>query len=181
MQDGDRTYHDLDGIVLCAGPGSYTGLRVGYATAKGLAYALNRPIIAVDMMTAMLYSVDQTLWGSSPGVVRLARTDTYYIALFDAKGDLLGSVDVLSGEDLAANMDRSGDSVTWVFNQSAAQAWRHESAPQRLHIQDDEISPISFIKPGLVKFHNGLIEDTAYCQPLYIQEPKITQRAKPLF
>src|ERR1035437_1453422 len=46
---------DLDGIVVCAGPGSYTGLRIGLATAKGLCYALNVPLILDNKLTLLAY------------------------------------------------------------------------------------------------------------------------------
>lgn len=43
----------LDAIAVSAGPGSYTGLRVGMASAKGLCYALNKPLIAISTLEAM--------------------------------------------------------------------------------------------------------------------------------
>ncbi len=46
---------DLKGIIVTAGPGSYTGLRIGVATAKGLCYALNIPIVSVNTLELLAY------------------------------------------------------------------------------------------------------------------------------
>lgn len=47
---------DLAAVGITAGPGSYTGLRIAMATAKGLCYALNIPLIAVNTLEAMVYA-----------------------------------------------------------------------------------------------------------------------------
>lgn len=47
--------HELEGVIVAAGPGSYTGLRIGVATAKGLCYGLNIPVISVNTLELMTY------------------------------------------------------------------------------------------------------------------------------
>src|SRR3978361_224148 len=48
----------LDGIAISAGPGSYTGLRVGMSTAKGLCYALSIPLISINTLQIMAAAID---------------------------------------------------------------------------------------------------------------------------
>lgn len=50
---------DVDGIAISAGPGSFTGLRIGSATAKGLGLALNKPLLHIPTLDAMAWQ----LWG----------------------------------------------------------------------------------------------------------------------
>jgi tRNA threonylcarbamoyladenosine biosynthesis protein TsaB len=57
LQLTHHTPKDLQGIAISAGPGSYTGLRIGAATATGLCYALDLPLIAVNTLEAMVYAV----------------------------------------------------------------------------------------------------------------------------
>ena len=53
MVEAGVVFSDLDAIAINEGPGSYTGLRIGVASAKGLCYALNKPLIAVSGLKSM--------------------------------------------------------------------------------------------------------------------------------
>lgn len=71
---------ELEGIAVAAGPGSFTGLRIGSATAKGLAQALNIPIISVPTIDAMAY----TMWGCNTLICPMldARRNQVYTGLY---------------------------------------------------------------------------------------------------
>lgn len=57
IQNCGITMSDLDAIAVSAGPGSYTGLRIGVSTAKGLCFALEKPLIAINTLEAMAFQV----------------------------------------------------------------------------------------------------------------------------
>lgn len=55
MKEAGIAYKDLDAVATSMGPGSYTGLRIGVSTAKGLCYAMEKPLIAIDTLAAMAH------------------------------------------------------------------------------------------------------------------------------
>ena len=53
MKSAGLTYAELDAVAVSKGPGSYTGLRIGVSTAKGLCFALDKPLIGIDTLKMM--------------------------------------------------------------------------------------------------------------------------------
>src|ERR1700744_5768445 len=60
LNEGGVKYEDLHAVAVSCGPGSYTGLRIGVSTAKGLCFALDKPLIAVETLQAMAQGVIDT-------------------------------------------------------------------------------------------------------------------------
>jgi tRNA threonylcarbamoyladenosine biosynthesis protein TsaB len=61
LKMADRGMPDINGIVVSSGPGSYTGLRIGVSTAKGLAYALSVPLISIGTLELMTHQVQSRM------------------------------------------------------------------------------------------------------------------------
>lgn len=80
---------DLDGVAVTIGPGSYTGLRVGLSTAKGLCFAASKPLIAINTLELIAYSATQTAneLDSETLIVPMidARRMEVFTAIYDVK------------------------------------------------------------------------------------------------
>lgn len=87
MKKAGISYDDLDAVAVSMGPGSYTGLRIGVSTAKGLCYAVSKPLIAVETLHAMAYgglSVISSVVEKSPAN-NSARNQSLFIPAIDAR------------------------------------------------------------------------------------------------
>ena len=79
LEKAGHAYDDLDRLAVCVGPGSFTGVRVGVAAARGLSLAMAIPLIGVSLFEALVQSVDR----SQPLLSVLdARRDEIYAQFF---------------------------------------------------------------------------------------------------
>lgn len=86
LADAGIAFAALDRITVTTGPGTFTGVRIGLAFARGLGLALNIPVIGIDTLTAIAANEDHTV---PRLVVADARKDEVYAALIDAEGHVL--------------------------------------------------------------------------------------------
>lgn len=107
LRAGETAIEQLDAIAVSIGPGSFTGLRIGLSTAKGLSFALEKPVIAVSTFEAMAETGRQRHpEASSVLVVMDAKKDEWYVGGFLVDGErvrALGAVVIRTiGEALSA-------------------------------------------------------------------------------
>lgn len=75
---------DLSAIAIIAGPGSYTGLRIGMATAKGLCFGLNIPLMAYNKLDLLVLQEVQNNKYASYAALLPARSGEYFATVYDA-------------------------------------------------------------------------------------------------
>lgn len=81
-----KTPKDLTHIAVAVGPGSFTGVRIGLATARGLGLALHIPVLGVDNFSATAYGLNKNVT-----IVLDSKRDDYFVQNFDTKGNPLDS------------------------------------------------------------------------------------------
>ena len=88
LKNGDCQPKQLQAVVISAGPGSYTGLRIGVATAKGICYALSIPLISVNTLELMAYQVkmkSSNIINSSPSFLEKGLGGEVLCPMLDAR------------------------------------------------------------------------------------------------
>jgi tRNA threonylcarbamoyladenosine biosynthesis protein TsaB len=90
LKDTGLAVHDLDGFSVAIGPGSFTGLRIGLSTVKGLALATSKPVAAVPTLQALAWNLPYSMYPVCP--LLDARKNEVYAALYRFAGTALVQV-----------------------------------------------------------------------------------------
>lgn len=171
LQANNVTYQQLDAIAVSAGPGSYTGLRIGVSAAKGYCYALNKPLIAVPTLQLIAEGIKQKAVGDARFYLPLidARRMDVYAAVYSDKGEELlpagfftlneEFISMLSQyENIMSGGDATDKSKTVLIGNQFAFA--------------EGIIPTANYMAAIAesKFHKSELADVAYFEPMYVNE-----------
>jgi len=85
LKDTGMTLKDMDGFAVAIGPGSFTGLRIGLATVKALAFSTNKPAAAVPTLQALAWNLPYAVYPVCPMLD--ARKNEVYAAIYRFEGD----------------------------------------------------------------------------------------------
>jgi tRNA threonylcarbamoyladenosine biosynthesis protein TsaB len=179
LQQSRLTINQLDAISISSGPGSYTGLRIGFASAKGFAYALNIPLIKVD-----------TLKSLSKSVLDSVKKEAYYCPLIDARrmevyyalhtNDL---TEYLKPNNLVITAESINvfelDKAIYFFGDGLEKSKPLLNALNDFYFVENVMPSAKHLIPlAYKKFIENDFEDLAYSEPFYLKDFFFTTASK---
>jgi len=160
----------LDGVAVSAGPGSYTGLRIGVATAKGFCYALNIPLISINTLELMAYQVAMVDGSNSLlcPMLDARRMEVYYL-LADRHLSILEVTDAKVIDEFSFKnwLDEYGVSF---FGNGSAKCKGVIHHPNARYIENISPSAASLGELAFKKFESKQVEDLSLFEPHYLKD-----------
>ncbi|MHC5308763.1 tRNA (adenosine(37)-N6)-threonylcarbamoyltransferase complex dimerization subunit type 1 TsaB [Myroides sp. LJL116] len=168
LQNNQMNFKDLSAVAVSQGPGSYTGLRIGVSSVKGLCYALSIPMIALDTLEILARQVDSpNAW-----IVSLidARRMEVFSAIFDSNYTTL--------REIQANVIEPGsfdelpsDRLVYFLGDGASKCKEILEKENTIFLEENLYpSAKEMVEMSYQKYLNKDFVDTAYFEPFYLKD-----------
>lgn len=178
LASAGKTMQALEAIAVSEGPGSYTGLRIGVSTAKGLCYTLGIPLIAISTLEAMACSVKDLEHEDVLYVPMLdARRMEVYTATYDKALEVLDTVrPLILDEDSFAETLK--DNKVFFFGNGSSKFEEILNHPNAVFLPNIVPEAWAVGKLASEKWSQEVFEDIAYFEPNYLKEYQATKPKK---
>ena len=167
LKEANIERSDLNAVAVSKGPGSYTGLRIGVSSAKGLCYALDIPLISIETLRALAVQVKQPEGLIIPMLD--ARRMEVYSAVFDTTYNKVRDTQAQILDDSSFMEYLNSGKVFFIGNgvSKTKDLIAHENA---IYVEGrlpsaNEMSALAFDK-----YKKNDIEDVAYFEPYYLKD-----------
>lgn len=162
----------VDALCVCAGPGSYTGLRVGLSAAKGIGYALDKPLMLFNKLELIAQDFNARFTAPRLTIALKARLGEYFAAAYDQHNqELMAPQHIFEAELNTLLSDTVGLLVT--DTDITYTAGQKETLPAGYAADMD-----SWIPFATARFAAGRFDDLAYSEPFYLKAAFTTQSKK---
>ena len=165
LEQANISKNDLQAIAVSKGPGSYTGLRIGVSTAKGLCYALDIPLLAISTLGSLARQVA----GSVVVPMLDARRMEVYSAVFSSEMDQIRDLQaqIITQDSFNTYLDRGR--VTFIGDgvEKFEAVCTH---PNAIFIKNALPSASQMAQFATLKFTQNDTQDVAYFEPYYLKD-----------
>ena len=167
LKEGNISKSEIDAIAVSKGPGSYTGLRIGVSAAKGLAFALNTPLISIDTLTSLSFAASIDCGVIVPMLD--ARRMEVYAAVFDKQHKKIREIkaEIIDETSFSNELDRGKVYFLGDGAHKCKETINHKNA---IFIDDKFPSSREMAALSYDKYKKGDIENVAYFEPFYLKD-----------
>lgn len=177
IEESGFSMSQIDAVAVSMGPGSYTGLRIGVSTAKGLCFSLDKPLIGISTLKALAWQVLHQSVENAPGINNAllcpmidARRMEVYLAVFDS--DLREQVPaeaVIIHENSFS--EETIHNRILIFGNGSAKCKTILQGQKNIYFIDDiKATAKSIAVLAEEKFQKNEFENTAYFEPFYLKD-----------
>jgi tRNA threonylcarbamoyladenosine biosynthesis protein TsaB len=160
LNQAHKVLSDLVAVVVSSGPGSYTGIRIGVSTAKGLCFVTGIPLIAINTLVATAHAIREP--GRNVLVGHHARLDEYFVGYFDDNLNALLPSGVMHSDEVARILKEDASvKISSLLGVSLD--------PSSAGLVDHRLSAIHLVELGFQRWQASLFESLAQFQPDYLR------------
>lgn len=158
--------HDLDAIAVSNGPGSYTGLRIGLASAKGLCYTLQKPLITLSTLKIMAWSVKEFATDLICPMIDARRMEVF-TALYEKNLKIIKepAAYVLSENSFKEELQHR----KILFTGNGSLKFRELVVHPNAEYLEQELTADQMVPLSEADFLEKNFSDLAYCEPFYLK------------
>jgi tRNA threonylcarbamoyladenosine biosynthesis protein TsaB len=171
LKESSLQAKDLNAISVSSGPGSYTGLRIGFSTAKGLAYALQIPLITIDTLKALsVLAIQKTNKDAIYCPLLDARRMEVYCAAYNQQLNETLSVRALVLNEESISVFNNAKNIYFFGDGMSKAKELLQTLPNVNFIEDITASASAMVSLAFKKYSTQDFADIAYVEPNYLKE-----------
>ena len=170
----DVDLNEIDAFACCVGPGSFTGIRIGIATIKGLAISLNKPVVSVTSLESLCFNVPH--FNGIVCSILNANNNNVYSAFYSSNNsiEMIGdyhtdSIDELIKEakNFKENIMFVGDGATF-YHDTIKDALQDKAFFVPSHFNDQ--SAVSVAMVAIEKLNKNIVDSAYTVEPVYLRK-----------
>ena len=182
LEDADISIKDIDAVAVSGGPGSYTSLRVGVATAKGICYGVGCRLIAIDSLQILASGININTIKSEDVIIPMidARRMEVYTSIFNSRLENIVQTEAVILEDNLFEKVIASSAQRHICG-SGALKYYNTFPSERVTLHHLSTSAKYMTEMAYQLYIASTFVDHAYYSPNYFKAPNITKSLKKIF